>query len=180
MVLVCSVELGGRVLTRILHQHNTWLYSLFLFFEATYITYGLYHFMRPYGKIKQPLLVAYIIFVILYLIEIHQKGIAGQNTKPILYLSIMATFFSLYYYYLLLKSDQFIVLSKHPPFWWIAGVLFFYFGGTVITLFQPIFKAKIYDNHTLRYYIFILLNLVLYSFWTYVFICRNRQHKFIR
>lgn len=179
LFIVCTVEFGGRILTRIYHQHNTWLYTLFLFVEATYIAYGIYHFMKPYKIAKLPVYIAYTIFVILYLLEIFQNGLAGQNTKPILYLSVMVTLSSLWYYYLLLKSDNFVVLRMHEPFWWIAGILLFYFGGIVITLFEPIFNAKIHDNHTLRYYIFILLNLILYSFWTYSFICRKRQRKYM-
>lgn len=179
LTLVCAVEILGRILSKMYGVPNAWLYTLFIFFEVTYIIYGMYYFLKDYAKVKLPILISYSIFLIIYIFEIYSKGIMGKNTLPIILLSIIAVLYSLWYYYLLLKSETFIVLNKHAPFWWIAGVLLFYFGGIVITLFDPIFKAKIYDGRTLRYYIFILLNLILYSLWTYAFICRKRQHKFM-
>lgn len=180
LMLVCTVEIVGQICSHIFHTYNAWLYTLFIFFEATYIMYGLYYFIKDYAKVKLPILISYVVFIITYLFEIYLHGIMGENTLPIMFLSVVAVLFSLWYYYLLVKSDTFIILKRHAPFWWIAGVLFFYFGGIVITLFGPIFNTIIYDNHSLRYYIFILLNLILYSLWTYTFVCRGRQHRFIR
>ncbi len=179
LFIVCSVEITGRVLSRVYYLHNTWLYTIFILFEGAYIIYGMYYFLKDYKKVKLLTLFSYGIFCSIYILEIYLNGIMGKNTLPIMFLSIVAILYSLWYYYLLLKKDEFVDLKKHAPFWWVAGTLLFYFGGVVITLFDPVFPNKIYAGHTLRYFIFILLNLLLYGFWTYAFICRNRQRRYI-
>lgn len=92
-------------------------------------------------------------------------------------MSVVFVLYCLYYYYLLLKDESFIEIKTHPEFWWVTGVLFYYFGSTMSNIFDGLFNVKIIGFATLRYCIYVLLNLILYSLWVYSFICRMKQRK---
>jgi hypothetical protein len=65
-------------------------------------------------------------------------------------------------------------LKSSPEFWWVAGVLFFYFAATICNLFEEKLEdIVITSTQNLNYFVFKALNIILYSCWSYAFICRK-------
>jgi hypothetical protein len=62
----------------------------------------------------------------------------------------------------------------------VNGTLIFYFGSTAINIF---FDYLVHDkisvfSYSIRYVTFAILNVLLYSCWSYAFICRFLQRKY--
>lgn len=178
MLVTFSTEFTAVIIGRILHQHNVWLYNIYIIFENCFVSFGLYQFLKQYVNPKPLILVGSGLIFLSYCYEVFSHGFtevfysATNNLSAAIYV-----LYSLYYFYVLLKDDNFIKLKYHPQFWWVVGVLFYYFGGTIINLFDDVFRVKLSTGHWLRWYIYIILNLLLYSFWSYSFICRARQRR---
>lgn len=117
------------------------------------------------------------IIVLTYIFFLTTQPFTDLNTITISAMSVIFTLYCLYYYYLLLKDENFIEIKTHPEFWWVTGVLFFYFGSTMSNIFDGLFAVKLIGFVALKFLIYILLNLILYSFWLYSFICRMKQQK---
>jgi hypothetical protein len=157
--------------------HNLWLFNIFIFFEISAILYGLYHCLREYINPKPIFIIGAGIVYPIYFSFFINHPFGDLNTITITVMSVVFTLYCLYYYYLLLKDENFIEIKTHPQFWWVTGVLFYYFGSTMSNIFDGLFTVKIIGFVTLRYSIYIVLNLILYSFWLYSFICRMKQQK---
>ncbi len=154
-----------------------WLFNIFIFFEISAILYGLYHCLKAYTNPNDILIIGAGIVYLMYFSFFINHPIADLNTNTITAMSVVFTLYCLYYYYLLLKDENFIEIKTHPQFWSVTGVLFYYFGSTMSNIFDGLFTVKIISYYTLRYCIYIVLNLILYSFWLYSFICRMKQQK---
>ena len=177
MLLVCATELCSRVTAVIYHHHNIWIYNIYMLFEAAFISYGLYYFIKDYVKILGWILSSFCIILLSNAIFLYNYGINTYNTFTVSLMSIFFVIYSLLYFYLLLKDNNYVDLKNHPAFWWVGGVLIFYFGSTLCNLFEDVFRIKITPKTTLRSYIFYFLNAFLYGSWVYSFICRARQRK---
>ncbi len=157
--------------------HNLWLFNLYIIFEIVAISYGLYYCIKRYTIPKLIFIISLGIIGLTYIFFLITKPFTDLNTITITVMSVIFTLYCLYYYYLLLKDEKFIEIQTHPEFWWVTGVLFYYFGSTMSNIFDGLFTVKLIGFATLRYCIYILLNLILYSFWLYSFICRMKQRK---
>lgn len=157
--------------------HNLWLFNIYIIFEIGTILYGLYHCIKRYTNPKSIFIIGLGIIVLTYIFFVINRPFTDLNTITISVMSVIFTLYCLYYYYLLLKDENFIEIKIHPEFWWVTGVLFYYFGSTMSNLFDGLFTVKLIGFATLRYCIYIILNLILYSCWLYSFICKMKQRK---
>lgn len=157
--------------------NNLWLYNIFIFFEITFIFIGLYHCLKDYINPKPAIFSGLGITYSLYFGLLIKDSIMAYNAITVTVMSVIFSFYCLYYYYLLLNDEKFVDIKFHPQFWWITGVLFYYFGGTVYNLLDDVFDIRLFTNFTLRYLIVIILNVILYSIWTYSYSCRAKQRK---
>ena len=157
--------------------HNLWLFNIYIIFEISAILYGLYHCIRAYTNPKPIFTIGLGVIVITYVFFLITKPFTDLNVITISVMSVIFSLYCLYYYYLLLKDESFVEIKTHPQFWWVSGVLFYYFGSTMANIFDGLFVVKIIGFITLKYTIYVLLNLILYSFWLYSFICRMKQQK---
>jgi hypothetical protein len=157
--------------------HNLWLFNIYIVFEINAILYGLYHCIKKYTNPKSIFIIGLGIIGLTYIFFLITQPFTDLNIITISVMSVIFTLYCLYYYYLLLKDENFIEIKTHPEFWWVTGVLFYYFGSTMSNIFDGLFTVKIIGFVTLKFSINILLNLILYSFWLYSFICRMKQQK---
>jgi hypothetical protein len=157
--------------------HNLWWFNLFIFLEAGFILYGLGHCLRKYINPRNLLLGGAVVIYGSYGLSVILNGSEQYNILCVNVMSVLFTVYALYYYYLLLRDEHFIVLKNHPEFWWVTGVLFYYFGSTMANIFDGMFSVRVFNWLPLRYLIYIVLNLILHSFWIYSFICRMKQRK---
>lgn len=178
MVIVCATETTAAIISKVYHHYNAWLYNIFMLIEATFVSYGLYYFLKYYIKsISYWILSSFCIILIANAFCIYQHGISTYNSLTASIMSVFFVIFSLLYFYVLLKDESFIDLKYHPAFWWVGGVLIFYFGGTIANFFDDIIQMKFFKDLNARSIIYTALNLFLYGFWSYSFICRTRQRK---
>ncbi|QNK63712.1 hypothetical protein H7F33_04225 [Pedobacter sp. PAMC26386] len=178
LFLVCIVEMGGIYL-RLAHKQNYTLYTCFLVIECTMISCFFYHLYKKYHH-KPSLLYSWLgLFLLIYTAELFNNNFSNFASKTATFMSVVFVIASLYYYMLILKDEHFRKLESYPPFWIVNGILFFYFGSTACNVF---FDYLLHERaHSLslstRYITFNILNVLLYSCWSYAFICRYRQRN---
>jgi len=176
LLLTVIAEMAGIHIKKVFHQPNAWVYNLLLIAQASFLLSMFRHLL--YSAKKAPLIVIGAVLVgVVYIYEtvnnrfynpeVNARYFYNNLTNTVL--SVMVVFYSLFYFYTLLKSDEYVVLSRSGEFWWVAGALFFYFGASACNLFYSAF-AK---NYISTYYIYNVLNLVLYSCWSYAIICKR-------
>lgn len=180
LTIVCITEIAGLLYVRAFHQSNAWIYNIFIIFEVSYISYGLYIALKSLTNraifiCSSPLL----IFWSAYTYEILNHDFLKFHSLTINIASVAFVLICLIYFYLLIKQKDPIDLRIHSHFWWVMGVLFYYFGGTIYNLFIYILYQHIPKSYTILIYIMLELNTLLYSIWIYSFICSYRQQKLL-
>jgi hypothetical protein len=177
--ITCVAELTG-IYVRRQHTSNAWVYNVLIVAECGVVSYFFYYLFSPYFKPLKWLLIWIGLFLCVYIYELvflKQFKYFVDITDSVM--SVAFVLASLIYYYLLQKDEAHRALKFSPEFWWVAGTLFFYFGSTVSNIFfQYLAQEDTAFNLTARYIIFNALNILLYSCWSYSFICRYRQRNF--
>jgi len=177
LLLTCLVELAG-IYTAKKYHNNHWVYNIFLLPEIGFTLLVISTLLKEYKKNNLIVLVGVVLLMALYFYEILDHGLFKYNNLTFTTMSVMFVLYSLYYYYLVLSDDKYLNLTSSPEFWWVAGVLFFYFGSTVCNIFyERLYSITIVSNHHLSYFVFKGLNIILYTCWSYSFICRKWQTK---
>lgn len=176
LLATCVTELTG-VYLRKAHVSNLQVYNVYLLIECGFTSYFFYHLYKNYKHKLKWLLIWLCLFSAIYITEmfiIHLKYFASVSAVV---MSVVFVLASLLYYYSKLKDEQFEPLLFSAAFWWVSGALVFYFGSTACNLFFNFLTEYEYSSigRSTRYVIFIILNLLLYSFWLFSFICRYRQ-----
>jgi hypothetical protein len=174
VLVVFITELGGIVLRKYDYT-NDWLYNIFILVEAGFNSYGFYIFLKRYKEPRLLIACGLVLIFAFYIFDVITHGFLKFNTLTTSVMTVMFNIYGLYYYYLVLKDKEHIELKTHAPFWWVTGAVFFYFGSIVSDLFFLMFKFHKENLFPLRYYIYVVLNCILYGFWTYSFLCRYRQ-----
>ena len=176
MALVPSTELLGKYCAHTYHN-NIWIYNIYSLFEAAFVLYGLHYFLKDYIKIQKLIIATFVLILSVFSIYTFVNGIRVYNNLMISMMSVFFIIYALLYFYLLLKDEAYVNLKFHPAFWWVGGVLIFYFGSTLANFFDDYFRITLYGKYTLRFFIYTTINIFLYGFWSYSFICRARQRK---
>lgn len=177
MVLVPSTELLGKHIAHTYHN-NIWIYNIYSLFEAAFVLYALNYFLKDYIKIQRWIIGTFLLILSVFIIYTFINGISAYNSLMISMMSVFFCIYALLYFYLLLKDEAYVDLKFHPAFWWVGGVLIFYFGSTLANFFDDYFRIQIHGK-SLRYFVYTIINIFLYGFWSYSFICRARQRKFL-
>lgn len=178
LFLTCCTELYGRYSGVFLRQPNGWLYNIYLIAEAGFIHLIILECIKPFFR-KARLLVGISIAIVgmVYLVESQYLQTIGFYNTTFKVFAINTIVLCLVFYYGFVKQANYVEIKEYPHFWLIAGILFFYFGGTVINFIYNVLTIEITPNKTIRSYINHVLILLLYSFWSYSFICRHRTRK---
>jgi hypothetical protein len=174
LFITCVAEIYGLYVSRHTYS-NAWVYNIFILFEAgfTYLMFA--HLYNKYINSKPIIFIGLAVFLLFYVYSIIVYGFYIYAQLAYTIMSIQFFLYSLYYYYLLLKSEKYIDLKYSAAFWWVAGTLFFYFANTACNLFNDkLHTVMITTFHQhLTYFIYKALNIILYSCWSYSFICKK-------
>jgi hypothetical protein len=182
LLITCVTELTGIYIkihaTTYSGKFNTSIYNVLTFFEIAFISLMFNALLKKYVNSKPILIGGFVIFLLVYVFELAYSSPKQKDIVTTIVISLIFVIYSLYYYYYLLKSDTYVTISTFASFWWVAGVLLFYFGVTSCNLFYSMLLTnKSSQQHTaqLHYikYIYRALNIILYSCWSYSFICRR-------
>jgi hypothetical protein len=172
MLLTCLTEIGGLyIIKNHISNNNNWLYNIYLPIEIIF-TYWMYanliKALTPYYRIG--LIAGLLLLGLVYQHDMYRYTFFKYANLTFTVFSVMIVLNGLYYYYLLFKVEKYIDLKFSPGFWWVTGTIFFYFGATVCNIFNEYYPESFY---LIAYYIFGILNIILYGCWTYSFICRR-------
>lgn len=178
LLIICITEIAG-ILTKRTINGNNWVYNIYLMPEAGFTSIMFGYLLSKYTKGKVFVLPGLALLFVLYLYEIYCHGIYSFNVWTTTIMSVLFISYGLFYYYLLIKDEEYINLKYDAPFWWVSGTLFFYFGSTVSNIFFTTFDTKHSILFSFRHLVYILINIILYSFWSYSFLCRYRHRKSI-
>ena len=174
ILITCIAEVLGIYISK--HKYNNqWIYNIFILFEASF-TYAMYaHLLKKYINSKSIIIIGLALFFVFYIFGIISHGFFVYVYPAYTLMSVQFVLYGLYYYYLLLRDDQYVNLKYSAEFWWVAGCLFFYFANTACDMFDDkLSKVMIPMFHQhLTYFIYKTLNVILYSCWSYSFICRK-------
>jgi len=173
LLITCLTELTG-IYFKTHHQANQWPYNILLLCHILFTSYMFYSLLNKYINSKPIIHSGLAVLSLFYLYDTIQHGFFRFNMLTYNAMSVFFAFYSLFYFYLLLQHDTYIRLSISDEFWWTCGTLFFYFGSTAVNLFRgKPSPTKISSGHSTAYYIYIVLNMLMYGFWSYSFICRK-------
>jgi len=177
LFFVFAFDLYGYIESKFIHaQNNYWLYNCFKLIDGWFCFLILYKISATYYTKKIVYILEMTLGASVFIYEAITIGFSQYFRLTDLTNNVCVIFSSLMYYYYLLKDDEMIKLSVSTPFWIVAGFFFFSFGSITTSLF---FKYLADINKQLgipvRYIIFIAINLILYSCWSYAFICRYKQ-----
>ncbi|MNK12990.1 hypothetical protein D3C87_310690 [compost metagenome] len=179
LLLICLTEIFAIHMRKVLGISNLPLYNIFLIVECFSISIFFYNLLKKYRDRSKWLMIWLFLFVIIYGSELFSNQFSNFVFITAAAISLVFVLASLYYYYLLLRDEKYEKLDSYAPFWWVNGTLIFYFGSTALNIF---FDYLIRDQlsqfqHSIRYIIFNVLNIILYCCWSYAFICRYHQRK---
>jgi hypothetical protein len=176
LLVTCLTEIGGLYLIRSgLTNNNNWIYNIYLPIEIIYLhwmyAYLFKEFIRSHTNFVS---FGFFILVLVYCIDIYLHSFLAYANLTFTIFSVIIVLYGLFYFYLLFNAEQYVELTFSSEFWWVAGTIFFYFGATICNIFNEYYPRSFY---VIAYYIFGLLNVILYGCWTYSFYCRRRLLK---
>jgi len=180
LFITCVTEMMGIYFKRLFladrvhHHQNVWLYNILLVFQAGFISFMFQHLLSKYVNSKPVVISGLALFAVIYVYGLLRFGVFVYNEEANTTMLVIFVLYSFYYYYNLLKDDNYVNLWRSADFWWVAGLLLFYFGSTASDVFfdnlSPYRASSLRD---LSSSIFKALNILLYGFWSYSFICRK-------
>jgi len=180
LFLVCVAEING-IHFRILYMQNPkanhtneWVYNILTIPQIIILSLFFKEVLFKKNRISKFIIPIIILLGIIYTYELFTHGIFVYNKNTVAIRSVIMVIFCFIYYYFLIKNDTYINLSFSPEFWWVTGCFFFFFGSTICNLAYPsLAKIRYSNGTTISYYIFQVLNILLYSCWSYAFFCRK-------
>lgn len=178
LFITCLTEFIGLHIKKLYladtaHVHpNIWIYNILLIFQASFIGLMFQHLLSKYINSKPIVLGGLTLLALLYIYEVFDHGVFVKHNLTTTTMSVLFIIYSLYYFYLVLKDDRYLSFWHDASFWWVAGMLFFYFGSIVSVLFFQILETMSLQVKT-TYPIYRILIIMLYSCWSYAFICRK-------
>ncbi|MBB5395750.1 hypothetical protein [Mucilaginibacter sp. AK015] len=179
LLLTCSVEVAGIYIREFAGVSNYQIYNVYLLFECGFTSYFFFHLYKAYNYKVIWLVTWLCLFTVMYVTDLLYHHFSQFVSTTASVMSVVFVLACLYFYYLKLRDERFEPLLFSAPFWWVSGTLFFYFGSTACNNFLDYLSH--YENITfsrsIRYIIFNVLDIIMYLFWSYAFICRYRQRK---
>jgi uncharacterized membrane protein YfcA len=175
LLLTCLVEIAGIYMRKELYLPNFMIYNIFLVIECAVTNYFFYHLLKENHNLKKVLTGWLAIFLLFYFIELYVYRFKAYASASTTFMSVELILASIYFYYRLLKEEKYRQLSKDASFWWVNGTICFYFAGMAFNIFFRYLFQDIPVNKSASYIVFSIINVILYSCWSYSFICRYLQ-----
>lgn len=155
---------------------NHWLYNCYLPLQVFFSVWFIYKTF-PLAKLPGWIAVCIcLLFTGFVLWESLEKSFQVYNAWS----DTVATFLLIVlcgcYYYFLMKMDDGVDIMRNAGFWFVSGVFLFQFGSMVPLLFsEELMQLYVIGHISLRFLIYLFLNMVLYACWTYAFKCKYHE-----
>lgn len=150
---------------------NIWLYNIFSF--VCILIYGRFFLGIITHKLSKIIIklsvILYSIFTSIYFLVSDTFFQKSLPYDAILGAFIVFVFVMLYYKYLL-SSDKILLFYREPIFYISSGLLLFYLCTTPIFIFDGYFYEINKDYLQFRYLYMLIVNMFLYSCYTFAFL----------
>lgn len=158
------------------HVSSKGVYNFYVLLNFSFVQMVLYKICNVNSRRNMLLRIFPLLFLICYLAELTYFGLNHFTLISILLSNILITIQCLYYFYSLMRQDDFIQLKSHAPFWLVSGLLIHAFGSTASFVFyEYLVSINQQLNIPARQIIILFLNFILYSSWSYAFVCKYQQ-----
>ena len=172
LFITCAAEYTGVYLKR--HHHpNQWPYNILLIFQVLIVSFVFMDLFSRYLKNRALVIGGIVVLLLLYIYQTFNQGFFMFHELTYNVMCVLYVIYCLYYFYLLLNAESYVELEYSANFWWVSGALFFYFGSTIVNIFRDELSPINMGGHNIGYYIYIILNIILYGCWSYSFICKQ-------
>ncbi|RYY56645.1 MAG: hypothetical protein EOO09_05815 [Chitinophagaceae bacterium] len=178
MLFTVLLELAGFLLYFHLFKgsSNEWLYNLRFPVEMAFFAWFFLKTMAAYRIRPQWFITGWALVVAAWMYESYTDRFMGYSDSANLLASVLIIISCCVFYYQLLRAKEYVDLPSWPPFWIVSGLFIFYFGSTGLNVFSDRLSA-IYRTTgiPIRFIIMVVLNFILYTCWSYAFICIKRN-----
>jgi hypothetical protein len=175
--LLCTAVIDGTgwvMATQKINNH--WLYNIQFPIEMLFNCWLLTKLFDTRPDAKKWFSTLFVFYLVVYLTEISIKGFYVYAAFSDTIGTILIVISCFVYFYILLEQPRSLNLLIYGPFWIVAGMFLFYFCSlTSKFFFKELMQLHVIGGLPLRYFIFTILNLILYSFWIVAFKCQYRQ-----
>ena len=174
LLFITLVELAGRYIRIVLHQHNNWLYNISTTLEFIFYAYIFEKCLKDRGYKK--LTLRFILFcpVLVLANLLFIQGFTSFHSYTMVLGSFFMIIFCCLFFYEVLLTPLELELYRVPMFWISTGILFFYLGDFSYDLaYNLIVKYEVDSGRKLFTSINNNLILVLYSCFIIAFLCKR-------
>jgi hypothetical protein len=177
--LTCLVECFAVLLFRKLHlKTNVPIYNCFMLVE--FIFYGMYFKWITESKwLRNTIVILLIFFSIFWIFStFYIFTIQQWNSYFSVAESIFVVCLAAKYYQQLLTSKILVSLKSHPEFWIATGMILFYSCDFPYLGMLNYLVKNFYHLSQKLLYVLDLLNIIMYTLFSYAFLCRIPIRKF--
>ena len=177
IILTLPIELMANFGFKLFHikGYRDTLYNVFALAEFEF--YGLFFYLlNKENWVKKINLIFIYTFPIIWLcLTYFGKYISNWNSPASAIGGFFVVVFSLFYIYNLSDSEPIIRISRHSEFWISLGLIIYYsFEIPYLGILN--FLVKNYPSVSkILLYISYVFNSIMYCFFTYAFLCRNKK-----
>ena len=157
-----------------IHAHNNMLvYNPFMLVE--FCVFAIYFkWCSQFIWLKKLINLYLVVFTLLWLVCVFVLfGINKWNSYISVVGSAFTIFFAAVYYYQLLTSNDIVLLKNTPEFWIATGVIIFYAGNLPYTGMLNFLDENYKELASHLTFVLKVLNIIMYSLFTYAFLCRT-------
>ena len=180
LLIVCFIETANITLKHYGFTNNHFLYNLYSLLCTPIYFYVFYSFLNiPATLQKTYFYTGLCISLLLVYNFFFFEGIFKFNTLSIILMQFCTILLSVFLLFKLAVSENYIILSRHPYFWIAAGLLIFSLGTLVVLGMNQYIRIHNLTivNKTLYKTIMPVLNVILYSSYSYAFYLCAQMRK---
>ena len=156
---------------------TNWLYNIYGIVEISAISLMLHQILKPKITNSLPFYLGLCIVICIYLGELILGRFSERYDVAYAVFGLFVVICALTYLKRLMEDPHYITLSIDPNFWWIIGTIFFYFSFTSLNVLNVELKKVSDEYNPLFKYTFRAVNVILYSVWSYAFICKKWKSR---
>ena len=182
LILVCIIETTAAIFRAYGITTNHFLYNLFIVTCTPLYLYVFYYFLNIRPKFHRIYFYTSLAIILLILYNFFFfEGAFMFNTLSIILMQFCTILLSVFLLFRLAVSENYFILSKHPYFWISAGLLIFSLGTLVVLGMNQYIRIHNLTivNKTLYRTIMPVLNVILYSSYSYAFyLCAQMKKSY--
>lgn len=182
LILVCVIETASAISKHLGYTSNHYLYNFYILTNIPLYFYLFYNFLNIKPKFRKIYFYTGLSISLLLVFNFFfYEGIFTFNTLSIIFMQFCTILLSVFLLFRLAISEKFFILSKHPYFWIAAGLLIFSLGTLVVLGMSQYIRIHNLTivNKTLYRTIMPVLNVILYSSYSYAFyLCAQMKKSY--